>query len=70
MCIFGTPKTPPPPPIPAEPQQAKPPNEGDVRKTTGARVQDQLRSQAATVLTGGQGVTTSAPTAGKTLLGQ
>jgi hypothetical protein len=74
MCLVSQPKasTTPimqPPELPPEPQAAKAPDGGTV-SSAARRVTDRLRAGASTILTSGQGVTTTAPTAGKTLLGQ
>lgn len=71
MCIFPKqPDMPAPPQLPPEPQQAKAPDAGAVRSTTGRRTLDQMRAGSNTILTSGSGVTQNAPTQGKTLLGQ
>lgn len=70
MCLFPSPKTPDAPVLPPEPQQAKAPDAGAVRSTTGRRTMDRMRAGSNTILTSGSGVTQAAPTQGKTLLGQ
>ena len=69
MCIF--PKTPdvPDPVIASETAAAKMPDAGAV-SGAGNKQRNQLRAAAATVLTSGSGVRSSAPTQSKTLLGQ
>lgn len=84
MCSFKKPKAPAPVSIPA-PAPAPPPPEPTVIETQAPQVQDasvtekrdderKRRRQAAaandTLVTGGQGVLSNAPTAGKTLFGQ
>ena len=69
MCMFGgqnTPKV----QQPVEYAQQKAPDGGAVRTNTGRRTEDRLRAGSNTILTGGSGVTTTAPTEKKTLLGQ
>lgn len=70
MCMFSTPPTPDAPTMPKEPAQAKAPDGGAARSTAGRRTQDRIRAGTQTVLTSGSGVTQSAPTEKKTLLGQ
>lgn len=69
MCMFSQPK-PEAPQMPPEYAQQKQPDAGAVRNTTGARTEDRIRAGTQTVLTSGSGVTASAPTDKKTLLGQ
>jgi len=69
MCMFGTP-TPAAPTLPPENAAMKQPDGGAVRTNTGRRTSDRIRAGADTILTSGSGVTTSAPTDKKTLLGQ
>ncbi len=68
MCLFKQPKTE-DPVMPPETAQMREPDGGAVRDTTGRRVTDRMRAAASTVLTSGSGVTSSAATEKKTLLG-
>lgn len=68
MCLFKTPK-PKDPVLPPEAAQMRDPDAGAVRDTTGRRTTDRMRAASRTILTGGGGVTESAPTQKKTLLG-
>jgi hypothetical protein len=67
MCLFS--KAPKMPDMPDAPAAMKFPDGGQVRSSIGRRIMDRVRSAATTVLTGGQGVTSFAPTEKKTLLG-
>ena len=69
MCLFKQPEMK-DPQLPPEPAQTREPDAGAVRSTTGRRTLDRMRSGSNTILTSGSGVTTSAPTERKTLLGQ
>lgn len=68
MCM-PTPNIP-DPKAPTEYAQQKAPDAGAVKSNVGRRALDRMRSTASTILTSGSGVTTSAPTEKKTLLGQ
>lgn len=70
MCMFSSPKSPAPPVLPPETAQMKQPDAGAVRSATGRRTMDRYRGGADTILTSGSGVSDSAPTEKKTLLGQ
>jgi hypothetical protein len=67
MCLF--PPTPEAPSMPTEYAAQKSPDAGAVRSTTGRRTADMVRSGSPTILTSGSGVTTTALTEKKTLLG-
>lgn len=67
MCLF--PPTPEAPTLPPEYVAQRAPDAGGVRGTTGRRTADQLRAGSPTILTSGSGVTTTALTEKKTLLG-
>ncbi len=69
MCMFSTP-TPQAPQLPPETAAMREPDGGAVRTNTGRRTSDRIRAGADTILTSGSGVTTTAPTDKKTLLGQ
>lgn len=69
MCIFPKPNTPDAPRLPPEPAQLKQPDKSQTGGA-GAKVADQLRAGASTILTSGSGVTATAPTDKKVLLGQ
>ena len=69
MCMFSPP-TPKAPVLPPETAAMKAPDGGAVRSSAGRRALDQVRSGSDTILTSGAGVTTTAPTDKKTLLGQ
>lgn len=69
MCMF-TPPTAETPQLPPEPAQMKPADGGAVRSATGRRTDDRIRAGAQTILTSGSGVTATAPTERRTLLGQ
>lgn len=68
MCMFSTPDYP-DPQMPTEKQAQRLPDGETVRSTTARRTEDRVRAGADTILTSGSGVTTSAPTEKKTLLG-
>ncbi|MDK2769907.1 MAG: hypothetical protein KYX69_19590 [Sphingomonas sp.] len=70
MCIFSAPKAQAAPVLPPEPAQTKAPDSGAVRSSTGRRTMDRARAGSDTILTSGLGVTETAATAKKTLLGQ
>lgn len=55
---------------PVEHAASRAPDGGAVRTATGRRTADRVRAGSDTILTGGSGVTDSAPTGKKTLLGQ
>lgn len=61
---------PPPVTVPPETAQMKQPDGGAVRTATGRRTSDRVRASADTILTSGSGVTDTAATGKKTLLGQ
>lgn len=69
MCMFSQPKMQ-APQLPPEPNQTKQPDAGAVRSAIGRRTEDRFRGAADTILTSGSGVTATAPTDKKTLLGQ
>lgn len=69
MCMFSKPN-PPPVTVPPEPAQMKQPDSGAVKTATGRRTSDRVRAGANTILTSGSGVTDTADTGKKTLLGQ
>jgi len=61
----------PKPELPAETQAMKDPDGATARSAVSRRMGDRARSSSAnTILTSGSGVTASAPTQAKTLLGQ
>lgn len=68
MCMFSKPKVE-DPVMPPEYQQQRLPDAGQARNNVSARVKDRMRAASGTVLTSGSGVTASAPTERKTLLG-
>jgi hypothetical protein len=68
MCFFNQPDTA-DPVLPPEPAQMKEPDKGATSQA-GRRTQDRIRAGTQTVLTSGSGVTATAPTEKKTLLGQ
>jgi hypothetical protein len=69
MCIFPSAASPSKPQLPVEPAQMKQPDSRDAAEA-GSKAADQLRARANTILTSGSGVTETAPTGKKTLLGQ
>lgn len=69
MCMFSSPKSPPPPKLPPEPAQMQQPDGGAVRTATGRRTMDRIRAGVSTIATSGSGVLDPAPTEKKTLLG-
>lgn len=69
MCMFSQPDMP-AVETPKEYAQQKAPDGAAVRSSTSRRTMDRLRAGSDTVLTSGSGVTASAPTEKKTLLGQ
>jgi hypothetical protein len=69
MCLFKTPKAPPPPVLPPEPARARRPDGEAIATGARRRVSDQMRSRAATILTSGQGAVEDADLTKKTLLG-
>lgn len=58
------------PVLPPESAQMRSPDAGAARSSAARRTMDRVMSGAKTVLTSGQGVTQSAPTEKKVLLGQ
>lgn len=70
MCFFNGPDTPPPPEMPPERAATRLPDGETARSTAGRRTQDRVRAGTNTILTSGSGVTSTADTAKKTLLGQ
>ncbi len=68
MCMFSKPDYP-DPEMPAERQAQRLPDGETVRSTTARRTEDRARAGADTILTSGSGVSTTAPTDKKTLLG-
>lgn len=69
MCLFKTPDAPKDPVAPPQYAAQKTPTTQDAQGA-GDRTKDRLRAAAGTMLTGGQGVLSSANTTGqKTLLG-
>lgn len=68
MCMFSTPDYP-EPEMPTERQAQRLPDGQTVQSNTARRMTDRMRAGANTVLTSGSGVTESAATGGKTLLG-
>ena len=68
MCDF-TPDIPNPAPV-TERAQTQLPDGASARTATGRRTMDRVRAGQNTILTSGSGVMNSAPTEGKTLLGQ
>jgi len=60
----------PAPQTPAETQAMKQPDQGAVRSDVSRRTTDRMRAGSNTILTSGSGVTATAPTQAKTLLGQ
>ncbi len=69
MCLLNTPKAE-DPVLPPETAAMRAPDQGAVKSTVGRRTGDKARAATPTILTSGSGVTTSAPTEKKTLLGQ
>lgn len=67
--MFNQP-TPAAPQLPPEQAQMRQPDGAAVRSATGRRTMDRVRAGTSTVLTSGSGVTATAPTDKKTLLGQ
>lgn len=55
MCVFKQPKVQAPPPLPPEYQQAKSPDEGEIRASKDARVRDKVRASQ-TILTSPRGL--------------
>lgn len=70
MCIMPSTDKPEDPKLPPEYAAQRAPDEGAVRSSTERRTTDRLRAGSDTILTSPSGVTTNAPTATKTLLGQ
>jgi hypothetical protein len=70
MCIVPDTDKPEDPKLPPEYAAQRNPDGEAVRSTTSRRTGDRMRAGTDTILTSPSGVTTSAPTAGKTLLGQ
>lgn len=68
MCILPKVDTPDAPVLPTERAAMRQPTSA-VTTDTKRRATDQARSATSTILTSGSGVSTSAPTAKKTLLG-
>lgn len=68
MCMASTPKIDAPEVAPERAATRTPDNEAT--SAAGRRQTDRLRAGSDTILTSSTGVTTAAPTAGKTLLGQ
>lgn len=60
----------PKPELPPETQAMQQPDGAAVRSSAGRRTGDRIRSSASTILTSGSGVSETAPTEKKTLLGQ
>lgn len=69
MCLASTPKAPKVQP-PIEYAQQKSPDYAGARSTAARRTGDRVRSASQTILTSGSGVTETADTEKKTLLGQ
>jgi hypothetical protein len=69
MCLFPKPETPEAPELPPETQAMKQPNAEIVRSSVGQDTANDARG-VSTILTSGSGVTETAPTEKKTLLGQ
>lgn len=69
MCMFNTPDIPDPAPV-IERSSSRLPDGQTATGAAGRRTQDRIRAGSNTILTSGSGVTDTAPTAGKTLLGQ
>lgn len=71
MCMFGNSSPAREDPVlPPEYAAQKSPDGAAVKTATGRRTSDKVRSGSPTILTSGSGVTTTAPTEKKTLLGQ
>lgn len=68
MCMFSTPDYP-DPKMPTERQASRLPDGETVQSTTARRTQDRVRASADTVLTSGSGISETAQTGKKTLLG-
>lgn len=68
MCLFNKPDVPDPVQVPDRAATRLPDN-AEARSTAGRRTQDRVRAGTNTVLTSGSGVTSTADTAKKTLLG-
>lgn len=66
----GGPSAPPPPPPPPKPEAAEEQQAVDATRERERRRQAQAVGRESTMLTGGQGVSGTATTASKTLLGQ
>lgn len=64
------PSAPPPPPAPPRPESMEEQAAVSASREAERRRQAMAAGRESTMLTGGQGVTTEAPTASKTLLGQ
>lgn len=69
MCLVDTPEPPEVTP-PPEYAQARAPDAGAARSTSGQRERDRARAGSSTVLTSGSGALNPAQTQKKTLLGQ
>lgn len=69
MCLIQQPKME-KPELPPETQAMKEPDAGQAQATVGRRTSNELRAGPETILTSGSGVTETAPTEKKTLLGQ
>lgn len=69
MCMFSKPPKPDDPAMPPEYAQSRLPDGGQVRDDVGTRTRDRMRAATSTILTSGSGVTNTAPTEKKTLLG-
>jgi len=67
--MFSSPPKPDDPVLPTEYAQSRLPDGGQVRDNVGTRVRDRMRAASNTILTSGSGVTSTAPTEKKTLLG-
>lgn len=73
MCVFGSvgaANQAADPVLPPEYAAQRAPDSAAVKTAAGRRASDKVKSGTGTILTSGSGVTTTAPTERKTLLGQ
>ena len=69
MCMFSSPSMPAAPTMAPERAAERMPDGETARSTAGRRTQDRIRAGQDTILTSGSGVTSTAETSKKTLLG-
>jgi len=70
MCLFNSTPRAADPVLPPEYAAQKAPDGAAVKTAVGRRATDKVKSGSPTILTSGSGVTMTAPTERKTLLGQ